>query len=277
MSQRTFINNGYEFTVEDNGTVTAKGRVSENPASRKGMNNIHPDGYNSAETDKGHLIAARAGGPAEDYNVSAQDRTLNRGSYKTVENAELRLANEGNTVETEKIAYVSNPGDKPDAYMVNDTITTPEGETHEIHHSFQNASPQEQQEWEDLAEQYNDYDEYGNPDPARESMSPEEYNALLEEAEETEDSVKDEYDLANTYSYTPADTEGADSANEATNASCTAGNGAGSESDGSSQSVTSGRSESLSGSSASNASSGSSNDDSSGDGCSDSDYSGMGM
>lgn len=206
MAKQEFFENGYKFTVDDNGTVTAEGTVSENPASRSGMQSINPDGYRDGVNDKGHLIAAREGGPAEDYNVSSQDRSLNRGAYKTVENSEVRLANDGNVVQTEKTAFVSNEGSKPDAYMINDTITTSDGKTQNVHLSFQNMSPDEQAEQNRFLQE-NDFTEgYPNPDPLRESMTTEEYNSLMNETEQDLPSVKDEFEI-DCYSETNFDSE----------------------------------------------------------------------
>ena len=101
-SVQTVERNGYTFEVDsESGTTTARGEVKAEPASRDGMNSIHPDGYNSS-TDKGHLIAAAEGGPAEVFNVHVQDSHLNRSQYKTVENAEIRAAKEEYSVQTEK-------------------------------------------------------------------------------------------------------------------------------------------------------------------------------
>ncbi len=200
MSAKTYTANGYTYTVYDNGTVTAKGTVSENPASRQGMSSIKPDGYDSKVDDKGHLIAAREGGVAADYNVSAQDRGLNRGGYKVAENAEVRLANKGYTVETEKTAYVSQPGTKPSAYMVNDTITTPGGKTYTVNSSFTNMSKSDMEKIDEDMKDVEMYDEYPNPDPLRESMTPEEYSQLMEETDEQLGSLKDEYNIDDTQS-----------------------------------------------------------------------------
>lgn len=214
---KTYTDNGYTYTVEDNGTVTAKGTVSEDPASRKGMSSIHPDGYDSKTDDKGHLIAAREGGVAADYNVSAQDRGLNRGAYKTIENSEVDLANKGYTVETEKTAYVSNPGEKPSAYMVNDTITTPDGKTHTVNNSFTNLSKSEMDEI-DKSMQDIPMDDYPNPDPLRESMTPEEYNQLMGETDQYLGSVKDDYDIDNTISSQPGNNQQGTDAKDSTEA-----------------------------------------------------------
>ena len=197
-SVQTVESNGYTFEVDaESGTTTARGEVKAEPASREGMNAIHPDGYDSS-TDKGHLIAAAEGGPAEAFNVHAQDSHLNRSQYKTVENAEVRAVKEGDSVQTEKTAYVSHKGSKPDAYMINDTFTSPDGKSQSVHLSFENASPEEQQQWNETAEQYSDIDDYPNPDPLKDSMSQKEYSSLMEETDAELPSIRDEFDMENT-------------------------------------------------------------------------------
>lgn len=197
MGKQTFTENGFTFVVDDNGTVTASGKVNEDPASRSGMSKINPNGYDSHVHDKGHLIAARQGGPAKAYNVSAQDRGLNRGAYKSVENAEVRLANKGYDVQTSKTAYVSQQGAKPDAYMINDTITTPEGETQHVHESFQNESAATQEAWNnESAEAFSQMaDEYDNPGSRPSGMTEAEYAELMDSTDQALDSVKDDYDM----------------------------------------------------------------------------------
>ena len=190
--------NNYIFEIDSQtGTTTARGKVTVNPASREGMSNIHPDGYDSS-THKGHLIAAKEGGPAKGFNVHAQDAHLNQGEYKTVENAETRAADAHIEVNTEKTAYISNKGSKPDAYMINDTFVSKDGKSQSVHLSFQNASPDEQQQWNDIADENSDYDEYSNPDPLRESMTESEYSALMVETDSQLPSIRDEFDLDNT-------------------------------------------------------------------------------
>lgn len=193
-SVRTYKDNGITFTVDEKtGTTTAKGIVTKNPASREGMSSIHPDEYDSSTDNKGHLWGAQSGGPAKEYNVFSQDEDLNKHEYVRVENAEIRASQKG-IVESEKTAYISHKGSKPDAYMVNDKITNPDGTTKEIHYSFQNASREEQQQWDDAVSKYSDYDQYPNPDPARESMSADEYNSLIDESQKYDVSIREEYE-----------------------------------------------------------------------------------
>lgn len=200
-NMETTEDNGFSYSVSDNGSVTARGTAQNNPASRNGMSSIHPNDYNSAYDDKGHLIAAREGGMAKEENIFTMNRSLNRGEYKTVENAEVRLAEQNNTVEVEKTAYVSNPGAKPDAFMVNDTITTPEGRTQTVHLSFQNTTKSEQETWDAIAAQNTDYDAFSNPNSARESMTESEYNDIMEQTEGYSSNVRDEFDIENSFSF----------------------------------------------------------------------------
>ena len=191
----TVENNGITFEITDTGTVTARTTREGNPepASREGMNSIHPDEYDSSVHDEGHNIAARLGGPAEAYNVHAQDRHLNRAAYKTVENAEVRAAKNGFMVDIEKTAFISNPGSKPDVYMTNDIFTSPDGKSETVHMSFQNATPEEQQEWQDIANQNSAMiDAHENPDPLRASMTPEEYSSLMQETDSELPSIREE-------------------------------------------------------------------------------------
>lgn len=196
MAKEVHEANGYTFTEYDNGTVTAEGKIPEAKNTEPRQNMPTPDGMD-ATTDRGHLIAHMHNGPdKEAFNISAQDSGLNRGTMKSVENAESRLAAEGNDVHTSKTAYVSHEGSKPDAYMVNDTITTPDGETQHVHLSFQNMSKSEQEAMNQQVAEMDIPDGYDNPDPARESMSTEEYNQLMEKTEGELSSVRNEYDMS---------------------------------------------------------------------------------
>ncbi len=191
---RVVEDNGYTFEIdEDTDTVTARGTIRRDPASRKGMEKITPDGYDSSVDDKGHLIAALIGGSPMEYNASAQNRTLNRSGYKIAENQEVRLTDEGYRVDTEKTKYVSHKGAKPDAYMVNDTITAPDGSEKHVYLSFQNASPAEQAEWERIADETTPQTIAELSDPLPENMTREQYEAYLDEVGDDSFKVKDEY------------------------------------------------------------------------------------
>lgn len=113
------------------------------------------------------------------------------------------MAKKGYDVQTSKTAYVSNqPGGRPDAYMINDKITSPDGKTQDIHMSFQNMTPQDQQEMnEQSAETFARMsNEYPNPDSRPEDMTEDEYADLMQETDMSLSSVKDEFDMYNTSS-----------------------------------------------------------------------------
>ncbi len=203
MSKQVIYDNGYKFTVDDNGTITAEGTVPTQGVECG--KRVTPDGMQPGD-QRGHVIAAQEGGPNKSYNMTAQDGKLNQGAYKTAENSESALAKQGYTVQTSKTAFVSNQeGNRPDAYMINDTITSPDGKTQSVHLSFQNMSPEEQAECNQYFQE-NDFTIDPNPDAFRESMTSEEYSALMEETENDLPSIKDEFDM-DSWSETRFDSE----------------------------------------------------------------------
>ena len=195
MAKQTYKDNGFIFTKNDTGTLTGEGHVSTKGV--KCGSRVTPEGMQPG-CQRGHLIAAQQGGPNKSYNMTAQEGKLNQGAYKKVENAEVNLVKEGYDVYTSKTAYVSTKGSKPDAYMINDIITSPEGKMQSVHLSFQNMSPEMQEQLNNELAQTDVENNYDNPDPLRESMSPEEYNSLMEETEAYLPSIKDEFDVENT-------------------------------------------------------------------------------
>lgn len=199
MADKVYEKNGFTYTVSENGTIVADGDV---PASGiKCGSRVTPDGMTPGD-QRGHVIAAQEGGPNKSYNMTAQDGKLNQGAYKTVENAEVDLVRQGNQVHTTKTAFSSvQEGGRPDVYMINDKITTPDGKTQEVHFSFQNMSPEEQAEFNRLADEINFDGGAPNPDAAKENMSPEEYKSCLNDAQEALGSIKDEFDIDNTVSF----------------------------------------------------------------------------
>lgn len=195
MAKQEYYDNGYTFTVDNSGTITGEGYV---PAQGVECGSrVTPKGMQPGD-HRGHVISAQEGGPNKSYNMTAQDGKLNQGAYKTVENTEATLVKQGHVVHTSKTAYVSTQqGGRPDVYMINDTITSPDGKTQNVHLSFQNMSPEEQAEQNQILLENDFSDNYPNPDPLRESMTPEEYSSMMKETEQNLPSVKDEFALDN--------------------------------------------------------------------------------
>lgn len=196
MADKTYVNNNYTFTVSDNGTITAEGKLPTEGVSCKGR--VTPDGMQTGD-NRGHVIAAQEGGPNKGYNITAQNGNLNQGQYKTVENAEVSLEKQGYNVNVSKTAFVSNQeGGRPDAYMINDTITSPDGKTQNVNLSFQNESKAEQEAQNQFLENEVDIDNSLNVDPLRDSMSAEEYAALMIETDSSLPTIKESFDMQNT-------------------------------------------------------------------------------
>ncbi len=196
MSEKHYSANGFDYTVTDNRSITASGNVPS--SGEKCGTRVTPPGMEAGD-HRGHIIAASHNGVNAQYNMTAQVGDLNQGAYRTVERTETDLARQGCDVHTEKTAYVSTPSGKPDAYMVNDTITAPDGTTQHVNLSFSNLSQAEQTEMNDYIDNNVDMTEgIANPDPLRESMTTEEYSQLMEETDAQLPTIEEEYDMTNT-------------------------------------------------------------------------------
>lgn len=191
--------NGYTFTTDQNGTVTAKGDLQSQTAARNSSAQVKSGGSARLDDDDGgHLVAARFNGPAIEANLSAQNSNLNRSSFKAMENAEARAMENGAKITTERTAFVGNnvapDGSKrPDAYMVNDHVTFANGKQQDVHLSFTNMSANEQAS---MNEQTAGIFDTGEPNPGdglRAQMSDEEYAELMESTDQYLPSFRDEY------------------------------------------------------------------------------------
>lgn len=120
---------------------------------------------------------------------------MNHGGYLAVENGERSALQNGAVIDSEKTAFVNGqPGDRPTAFLVNDTITYPDGHTEAVHHSFANESYASQAEWNELSAALPGAFDGPNPgDGLRDSMSTAEYAELMEETSETLPGLQDDY------------------------------------------------------------------------------------
>lgn len=197
----TSSNDDYTFSTDETGTTTARGMLYNQNASRNGMGKAF-HGKDMVDNDhKGHLVAARFNGEAKAENLYAQNRDVNLIDFKNAENLESRAIKNGDTIETERTAYISH-GSRPDNFMINDTVTHPNGQVENIHFSFTNESHADLEQYNEISRHYLN-DDYPNPeDTLRESMSTEEYAELVEETDNYLPSISDEYDGGN-YHYFP--------------------------------------------------------------------------
>lgn len=203
MEEKTVVLNGYEFSIDQStGTTTARGSLQNEAAKRDGAAQANAGGAARTSTDQGgHLVGARMNGPSTPENLFAQDGHLNQGPYKTVENAEYRLISDPEknaSIQTERTAYMSHPssesGNRPDAFMVNDSITYPDGQTQNVNLSFANMTVEAQENINYDLNTRVEMEDLPNPgDTLRERMSPEEYTEFMEKTDEQLPSIRDEF------------------------------------------------------------------------------------
>ena len=183
------------YTVVDpnTGTVTSNGNLEITKGNHKGMLS-RTSAYLPGD-ERGHIQASSLGGSNDPSNIVPQHHDVNRYGWRGMERGETDALKNGASIDSTKIAYVDGKsGDRPSAFMVNDKITYPDGHTENVHLSFSNESYADQAEEERIVASLGDeiYDA-PNPDAARESMSPEEYKALMEEADQVDFDIRDEY------------------------------------------------------------------------------------
>ncbi len=106
------------------------------------------------DDDGGHLIAARFNGSGGVENLEAQNKNLNRGTYKEMENDWARHLEDGDKVFVNASTYKSNGSDRPDAFYGNVIIEHPDGSRDWDAYSYANLSKEEQAEFESIIEEY---------------------------------------------------------------------------------------------------------------------------
>ena len=183
------------YTVVDSntGTVTSHSNLEITKGNHKGMPS-RTSAYLPGD-ERGHIQASSLGGSNDPSNIVPQHHDVNRYGWRDMERGETDALKNGASIDSTKIAYVDGKsGDRPSAFMVNDKITYPDGHTENVHLSFSNESYADQAKEERIVASLGDeiYDA-PNPDAARESMSPEEYKALMEEADQVDFDIRDEY------------------------------------------------------------------------------------
>ena len=129
-----------------------------------------------ADDDGGHLFGARFGGDPGKQNLEAQNKDLNRGTYKIRENEWADSLEKGDKVFASVESYRSNDSERPDAFMGISVIEHPDGSREWDAFSYQNESSAVQESWNaTVAAQDDLYDQYDNPL----NYDPSEYNEEL--------------------------------------------------------------------------------------------------
>lgn len=168
--------------VLPNGTVTYRGPLELNKGNHTHMPS-RTAAYLPGEDERGHVNASSLGGCNTVLNVVPQHRDLNHHAYYAMERGERNALKQGAEIMSEKTAVVNGqPGDRPNTFVVNDTVTYADGQTQQIHHSFVNEAYADQQAWNDASAALPGTFDAPNPgDGLREAVgSPEAYADLME-------------------------------------------------------------------------------------------------
>ena len=108
------------------------------------------------DDDGGHLIGARFGGSPTDENLDAQNRNLNRGTYKREENGWAEALENGDKVYVNLETYKQDGTERPDAYMGWTVTESPDGQRHWDAFSYTNESTETQEQWAEELEEMPD-------------------------------------------------------------------------------------------------------------------------
>ena len=208
----------YSSVDPENGNVTFDGPLS----IEKGDHNKMPhrtSAYLNGD-EKGHVNASSTGGINAKTNVVPQNYDVNHKGFAGVESGERTALKNGATIMSEKTAIVdSRPGDRPNTFLINDTVTYADGHVEQIHHSFSNeaytevhaSGPHENQtEWNAMTAALPDTFAGENPgDELRSSMDTEAYADLMEATDAEVPGLSEDYAPAD-FSGVPSSAEASD-------------------------------------------------------------------
>ena len=145
----------YTYSQNANGK-NASGIIANGSTSERDLGAQRSAGGSDRQTGDqgGHLIADRFGGRNDPTNLDAQAANVNQKDQANVERNVANLAANPNNTVSMSVANFNSVGERPDATMINVGVqdnTT--GAIDEQHISFQNASHDLQQLWNDTANQ----------------------------------------------------------------------------------------------------------------------------
>lgn len=145
--------------------------------------------------ERGHVQASSLGGINTTSNIVPENAEVNHKAQNSMEQGERCALQNGAAIHSDKTAYASNqPGARPDAFIVNDTVSYPDGHTETIHLSYANESYKDQEARNEQSATLKDTFDAPNPgDNLRASMSNDEYSILMQETDESLPNLRDEY------------------------------------------------------------------------------------
>ena len=197
------MKNNNSYINSDNGNVSWNGELSIQKGDHSNMP-YRTDAYLPGD-ERGHINASSLGGTNSTDNVVAQNAELNHGAYYSMEQGERTALQNGASIDSSKTAIVdSEPGNRPDVFLVSDNVTYADGHSELISHSFTNESIATQEAWNDCSAVLPDtFDVQNSADALDVPMSSAEYAELMEETEAALPGIAEDYAAAD-FSGVPA-------------------------------------------------------------------------
>lgn len=184
--------NHHSFVAPNTGNVSWKGNLSIEKGDHSHMPS-RTSAYIPGD-ERGHVNACSLGGGTTD-NIVPQHYDVNHGAYYSMEQGERNALHNRATIDSSKTAIVnSQPGDRPEVFMVSDNVTYSDNHTESIHHSFTNASYTEQQSWNDQSAALpGTFDGPNEGNVFANSMSSVEYAELMENTDAELPGISEDY------------------------------------------------------------------------------------
>lgn len=155
----------YEYMQDESGrTVRASGKLEFGEADRNYIAQLEAGGEFRRESDEGgHLIGHRFGGTGDVENLVAENRTLNRSGFKTLENEWAKELENEREVYVDIYPEYQDETERPYSIWGDYTISDLEGNQTKEYFSFTNEdlTAEEFELPEEADELLEDYKEYG--------------------------------------------------------------------------------------------------------------------
>lgn len=145
-----------EYGKGGKGVVQVGATSSRNPSAQRSVG-----GEDRQPADHGgHLIAHSLGGRNDITNLDAQNANVNQIGQRHVEQDVARLAKDPNKSVYLDVQNYNSPGvDRPEATMITvGVLDKTTGQVDVAHYSFQNASYEEQAQWDQIANENTEID-----------------------------------------------------------------------------------------------------------------------
>lgn len=136
---------------KENNNLRAVGELTMDSDVARNNNNQRKVGgeFRRSDDDGGHLIGNRFGGSSELENLAPQNRNLNRGSYKQLENEWADILQDDGKVYVDVHASGNDESRRPDAFYGYYITENTDGDRHWDGFSFTNESKETQEQWDE--------------------------------------------------------------------------------------------------------------------------------